>query len=145
VLCACARVCVCWYYFTNLCTVSVCLPVHTVTQTHRHTHTSNTKNTGKYMPSNDRTQIGMFRSIRMDHTNCLQVAIKTLHWKINTFTQAHYLSTQPRETHTLTAMMKARQKRPLAGSTTGSRTNEAPCIDEKQRVRQPAVRSRVCE
>jgi hypothetical protein len=26
-----------------------------------------------------RTQIGMFRSIRMDHTNCLQVSIKTLH------------------------------------------------------------------
>jgi hypothetical protein len=25
-----------------------------------------------------RTQIGMFRPIRMDHTNCLQVAIKTL-------------------------------------------------------------------
>jgi hypothetical protein len=24
------------------------------------------------------TQIGMFRPIRMDHTNCLQVAIKTL-------------------------------------------------------------------
>jgi hypothetical protein len=27
---------------------------------------------------NSRTQIGMFRPIRMDHTNCLQVAIKTL-------------------------------------------------------------------
>jgi hypothetical protein len=26
-----------------------------------------------------RTQIGMFRPIRMDHTNCLQVAIKTHH------------------------------------------------------------------
>jgi hypothetical protein len=25
-----------------------------------------------------RTQIGMFRTIRMDHTNCLQVGIKTL-------------------------------------------------------------------
>jgi hypothetical protein len=25
-----------------------------------------------------RTQIGMFRPIRMDHTNCLQVVIKTL-------------------------------------------------------------------
>jgi hypothetical protein len=26
-----------------------------------------------------RTQIGMFRPIRMDHTNCLQVAIKSIH------------------------------------------------------------------
>jgi hypothetical protein len=29
-------------------------------------------------PGMIRTQIGMFRPIRMDHTNCLQVAIKTL-------------------------------------------------------------------
>jgi hypothetical protein len=28
-----------------------------------------------------RTQIGMFRPIRMDHTNCLQVAIKTLQFQ----------------------------------------------------------------
>jgi hypothetical protein len=38
---------------------------------------------GKSAPGPDprirhRTQIGMFRPIRMDHTNCLQVAIKTL-------------------------------------------------------------------
>ena len=38
---------------------------------------------GKAAPGPDprirhRTQIGMFRPIRMDHTNCLQVAIKTL-------------------------------------------------------------------
>ena len=38
---------------------------------------------GKTAPGPDprirhRTQIGMFRPIRMDHTNCLQVAIKTL-------------------------------------------------------------------
>ena len=36
--------------------------------------------------------------------------------------------------------MKARQKRPVAGPTTGCWTNEVPCIEEKQRVRQPAVR-----
>jgi hypothetical protein len=42
----------CWYYFAHLSTVSVCLPVHTVTQEHTHTHTSNTKST--YMSSNDR-------------------------------------------------------------------------------------------
>jgi hypothetical protein len=29
--------------------------------------------------SKARTQIGMFRPIRMDHTNCLQLAIKTHH------------------------------------------------------------------
>jgi hypothetical protein len=39
---------------------------------------------GKSAPGPDpriryRTQIDMFRPIRMDHTNCLQVAIKTLH------------------------------------------------------------------
>jgi hypothetical protein len=31
--------------------------------------------------STPRTQIGMFRPIRMDHTNCLQVAIKTLQFR----------------------------------------------------------------
>jgi hypothetical protein len=36
--------------------------------------------------------------------------------------------------------MKARQKRRLAGSTTGCCANKEPCIEEKQRVRQPAVR-----
>jgi hypothetical protein len=30
-----------------------------------------------------RTQIGMFRPIRMDHTNCLQVAIKTLQFNMS--------------------------------------------------------------
>jgi hypothetical protein len=40
-LCICAlRACVCWYYFANLSTVSVCLPVHTVRQTHTHTQAS---------------------------------------------------------------------------------------------------------
>ncbi len=37
----CARVCA-GSYFANLSTVSVCLPVHTVTQTHTHTHTQAT-------------------------------------------------------------------------------------------------------
>ncbi len=32
-----ARARVCWSYFANLSTVSVCLPVHTVTHTHTHT------------------------------------------------------------------------------------------------------------
>ncbi len=35
-MCVCARMC--WYYFANLSTVSVCLPVHTVTQKHAYTH-----------------------------------------------------------------------------------------------------------
>jgi hypothetical protein len=45
---------------------------------------------GKSAPGPDprirhRIQIGMFRSIRVDHTNCLQVAIKThsFHFKIS--------------------------------------------------------------
>jgi hypothetical protein len=81
----CARTRVCWYYFADLSSVSVCLPVHTVTETHKHTYTSNTKNT-------------------------------------------------------VTQAMKARQKRRLAGPTTGCCTKKETCIDEKQRVRQPAVR-----
>ena len=44
-LCMCARARVCWYFFANISTASVCLPVHTVTQTHTQTHTSNTQNT----------------------------------------------------------------------------------------------------
>jgi hypothetical protein len=54
--------------------------------------------------------------------------------------QAQYLSTQPQETPTLTEAMKARQKRRVAGPTTGSWTNKAPCSDEKQRVKHPAAR-----
>ncbi len=34
-----------------------------------------------------RTQIGMFRPIRMDHTNCLQVAIKTHHQFIDSLSR----------------------------------------------------------
>ena len=52
---------------------------------------------GKAAPGPDprirhRTQIGMFRPIRMDHTNCLQVAIKTLHSFISTFCIHHSFS-----------------------------------------------------
>ncbi len=49
----CVRARVCWYYIADLSTVSVCLPVHDVTQKHTYTHTSNTKNTGKHTSSND--------------------------------------------------------------------------------------------
>ena len=48
-----ARVLACWYYFANLSTVSVGLPVHTVTQKNSHTHISNTKNTDKCIARND--------------------------------------------------------------------------------------------
>jgi hypothetical protein len=59
----CVHVCICAYgarayrtrhHRSSRMTVSVCLPVHTVTQKHTHTHTSNTKKTGKYLSSNDR-------------------------------------------------------------------------------------------
>jgi hypothetical protein len=56
--------------------------------------------------------------------------------KINTFTQAHYLSTQPRETRTLTEAIKARQKCPVAGPTTGCCANEDTCMEQNPRVRQ---------
>ncbi len=48
------RACVCWCYFANLSTVSVCLPVHTVTQTHTHTQaTLETCNDRKYFICNE--------------------------------------------------------------------------------------------
>ena len=51
----CARALASWYCAAKLSTVSVRLPVHTVTQkTLTLTHTSYTQNTGKYMSSNDR-------------------------------------------------------------------------------------------
>ena len=45
----------CWYYFADLSTVSLHLPVHTVTQnTHTLSHTqTHTQHSGKYMSSND--------------------------------------------------------------------------------------------
>jgi hypothetical protein len=47
-----ARACVCWYYFV----ISLLrLFVYRCTPWHKHTHTSNTKNTGQYMSSNDGT------------------------------------------------------------------------------------------
>ncbi len=39
---------------------------------------------------------------------------------------------QPRETHTLTEVMKARRKCRVAGQTTGCSINEGTCIEEKQ-------------
>jgi hypothetical protein len=44
------------------------------------------------------------------------------------------------EKRTLTEAMKARQKGRVAGPSTGCRTNQATCLEEKQRVRQTAVR-----
>ncbi len=41
----CTHARVCWYHFANLSTVSVCPPVHTVTQTDTHTHTQTTLKT----------------------------------------------------------------------------------------------------
>ncbi len=53
-LCTCASARVCWYYFADLSLLCLfvcrCTPRHK----HTHTHTSSTKNTGKYMPRNDR-------------------------------------------------------------------------------------------
>ncbi len=112
-LCMCARVCVCWYYFTHLWTVSVCLQVHTVTQTH--THTQATRKTQAY--------------------TC-QVMIENQHFHSSTVSQY----SAPSNTHTHTKAMKPRQKHRVAGLTTGCWTNQSPCVEEKKRLSQPAVR-----
>jgi hypothetical protein len=44
-LCMCAHARLRWYYFANLSTASVCLPVHTVTQTNTRTHKQATPKT----------------------------------------------------------------------------------------------------
>ncbi len=56
------------------------------------------------------------------------------------FDSSTILSTQPRETRTLTEAMKARQKQRVTGPTTDCCSNQEPCIEEKQRVREQAVR-----
>ncbi len=56
--------------------------------------------------------------------------------RIQHFHSSTALCKQPQETHTLTEAMKARQKRRVAGPTTGCCTNKDTCIEEKQRVRQ---------
>jgi hypothetical protein len=105
-----ARVCVRWHWFANLSTVSVCLPVHTVTQ-NTHIHTSIIKNTGKHMSRNDSKS-----------TLALKPTVSVLsHEK------------QSRATHTLTQAMKARKKCRVAGLTNGCCTNKASC-EEKQKV-----------
>ena len=58
----------------------------------------------------------------------------------STLSLKHSISVLSHEKHTLTEAMKARQKRRLAGPTTCCWTNKAACIEEKQRVRPPAVR-----
>ena len=58
---------------------------------------------------------------------------------IQHFHSSTALCKKPRETHTLTEAMKARQKFRLAGPTTGCYSIQDTCIEEKQRVRQTAV------
>ncbi len=111
-MCVCVCVCVCWYYFANLWTVSVCLPVHTVTQ--KHTHTQATRKT---------------------QANACQVMIEHLHFQSNTV-----LCKLPRATRTLTKAMKALQKHRMAEPSTGCCPQKSPWVEKKQRVRQPPVR-----
>ena len=58
----------------------------------------------------------------------------------DTKTHRHTHKQQPQETRTLTKVMKAPWKRRVEGPTTGCCSNKAACIEEKQRVRQPAAR-----
>ena len=120
--------CVCCYYFANPSTVSVCLSVHV------------------------RPSVLMLAYTILRSSPCstnIRCWVNQLSYPLtHAYTYSHYiqhchastrLCKQPRETHTLTEARKARQKRRVAGPTTGCWTNEAPCIEEKQRVRQPAV------
>jgi hypothetical protein len=68
-------------------------------------------------------------------TNTCRLMIENQHFHSSTVR-----GTQPRETRILTQEMKARQKRRVAGSTTDCCSNQSSCIEEKQRLRQPAVR-----
>jgi hypothetical protein len=58
---------------------------------------------------------------------------------IQHFHSSTVLCKQPQETRTLTEAMKDRQKCLVAGPTTGCCSKKDTCIEEKQRVRQPAV------
>jgi hypothetical protein len=219
VISACARMLACWYYFANLCTVSVCLPVHTVT--HEETNTQATLKTqantcqamieNQHLHSSTLSQYSATRNTRTHWSNespekmtvdrfdnwlldkssslyrgeirslatrcklysakqnkkeqtytCTDTQVRMLIcmnvWgaRVNQsqatscqvysekqankhaylcasvcMSEAQYLSTQPRETRTLTKAMKARPKCPVAGPTTGCWTNQATCIEGK--------------
>ena len=61
--------------------------------------------------------------------------------RTSTLALKHSISVLSHEkTRTLTEAMKARQKRRVPGPTTGCWTNQDACIEDKQRVRPPAVR-----
>jgi hypothetical protein len=57
----------------------------------------------------------------------------------STLALKHSIPILGHEKHTVTQAMKARQKRQIPGRTTDCSANKAACIEEKQRVRQPAV------
>jgi hypothetical protein len=111
----CMHVCLCIY---TVCagTISLisllCLFVCRCTLWHKNTNTQS-KNTGQYISRND--------------------------WK-SKLSLKLTISTQQQETHTLTEDMITRQKRTVAGPTTGCCANKESCTEEKQRIRQPAVR-----
>ena len=118
---------VCCYYFANPSTVSVRLSVHVRPYVLMLAYTilrSSPSSTNIWCWVNQLS----YPLIRT-HT----------HTTFNTVTQAHY-SVNSHEKHTLTEARKARQKRRVAGPKTGCWTNKDACIEEKQRVRQPAVR-----
>jgi hypothetical protein len=78
-----------------------------------------------------RTQIGMFRPIRMDHTNCLQVAIKSIqflrglkvtHQKINLIQALRGLKTRRR------ARPRRRARRARADDVARSTLSSVSCV-----------------
>ncbi len=165
--CVCTRVCagalVYWCSRVSAGTISLisalCLFFCRCTPRNKntHSHTSNTTNTGKHISRNDRKStlwlrysISVLRNVKDTNTFSLCVCVQP----VSLPRQRKYYAPpqrlpptvlfsmlyvpQSRETRTLTQAMKARQKRPVAGPTTGFGSNKAPCIEEKQRVRLPA-------
>jgi hypothetical protein len=69
------------------------------------------------------------------HTHKLHPKTQENTWQVMRENQHFHSSTvlykQPRETNTLTEAMKARQKRRVAGPTTGFCSNQDTCVEEK--------------
>ena len=68
----CVRARVCCYYFANLSTVSVCLPVHTVTHTHTQATLKTQENTCQVMIDNQHfhsSTVSRYSATRNTHTH----------------------------------------------------------------------------
>ncbi len=120
----CICMCVSCHYFANPSSVSACMTVHSCPCVLMLVYTMLRSYVNKHL---------------MWSNSChIHPLIHTL-TRIRHFHSSRALCTQPRETTKLTEVMKARQKCRLERPKTGCWTNQASCIEEKQRVRQTAV------